>query len=804
MAVKLYRQAARSGDADAHFNLGRCYLEGLGVEKHATLAAVHFLQAADKGDVDANLNLGKCYFNGLGVKKNATKAATHFKKAVDRGCTEAMVYLGRCYLQATSVWGNEPRAATLFKRAMDAGEEMARADLGYCYLKGVGVTQDVQMAVTLLKQAAEQGNISAIVNLSECYLKGTGVPLDFIRAAYYLKQASQAGDKQATQLLNTLYVRGLVTPQQIEQADAGTQQQKAAMPFDLFKSIKQNKPEKLATLIQADNINQHYGNKEVTPLIHAANKKKFAAAQELLQQGANVELTDRNYFTVYDNMDTEFALQLLAIRPRVRRERMEAIVNDCLKSYQPGLQHTKDNLIHINHALGLFIGVSNSALLTYQNKRVYLAHLLSMAGGDKNGVKEVLEGMTTKDVCTIKIFNYLQLFMQVHHGLLSFPDIGPDQLMRLLMREMYIATELHKWEDLFDYATYVPDASKPVIQQAVVTNLLDHMAQLEDGEEILFRTGYLNRDPETQLITSGHCIYVVFHRRGDELLVRIDNLWLDDIIDKHLRSGQKTHRHGNDKYYPYLAQVIPMNQLAELNDYVLGLLNARIEKAEVALPMIYSPYNQSQIAHYQFPDCGPQKVGNCPVENYYVGELYRLGRSILKQLCNEEKILLIKTLKINIPEQAEQIQRAQQLPLRGGSQTVSAPLPIAETLTIPEPLPSHEQLMQKMMVCLKISEQEVRKSSLVEQILVNLAGISSTLSNAQFQRESNGSTCFILPLTTDELIHFSKYYQENYPEFILDVAQESENQARIIVSTRCLFDQVVPAMGKQRNRCAIQ
>ena len=821
-AVALYQQAEDRGDIQACFHLGRCYFSGQVVKKNQRRAAELYQKASQQGCIEARVALGKCYLTGAGVNKEEEEAVSLFQQATALGSADAMVHLGTCYLEGTGVPKNTNSAVTLFQQAAELGSAAAKDKLGCCALTGTGVAKDVSRAAGLFQEAVNLGDAADILHLGTCYLYGNGVQQDFLRAAYHFQLASLAGIEQATQLLNSLYACDLVTPQQLEQADANSRDYPALMPFELVQAIK-NKPGKMAEFdqwIQSNDINERYSRKEATLLMYSAHQNNLTTTEKLLQQGANLELVDRNYFTVFYNMDPELALLLLAHRPRVSRERIEAIINDCLQGYLPEKQHAKANLVLINHAVGLLVGVANIAMKLLKVKRTYLAHLLSMKGGD-----EVLEGMTPNDVCAIKIFHYLQFIMQLHHGQLSLEEIEPHELIRLLTSEIRVATELYKWEELSDYASTLPEklpeVTKSAIKQAVVTNQIAHLGQLQDGEEVLYRTGYQNRDSKTDEVTSGHCIYVAFHRRGDELLIRIDNLWLPDIANRHRRSEQNTDNSVEVKYYPYLAQVIPMNQVAQLNDYVLGLFNARIKEPENALPLIYLPHDQLQIDQYQFPACRAQRVDNCTVKNYYVGELYRLGKVTLSQLRDEEKTLIIKTHRQHIPDQDEQQQQAKELPLRGGTVASSEPLPSpvqpgeivqqanllslsAGEETWSDPLPSHEQVLQKMAACLKVSEQQMREGYLLQQTLVDQTGIKSYQTGSTIYRMRGGHTCFYLFLFKTDSYIFYDYYHARYPELIVRFKHLTKSLCRIIVDTRCLFDQVAPALGKQPTSCAIQ
>jgi hypothetical protein len=68
-AVRLFRQAAETGNADAINNLGVMYEHGTGVAKDYAEAVRLYRQAAEKGNTLAINNLGRMNASGRGVAK---------------------------------------------------------------------------------------------------------------------------------------------------------------------------------------------------------------------------------------------------------------------------------------------------------------------------------------------------------------------------------------------------------------------------------------------------------------------------------------------------------------------------------------------------------------------------------------------------------------------------------------------------------------------------------------------------------------------------------------------------------------
>ena len=96
-AVKCYRKAAEQGIADAQYNLGICYYNGVGVGKDDYEAVKWFRKAAEQGYADAQYNLGACYYNGFGVAKDDYEAEKWLRKAAKQGLTKAKEFLEEIY-----------------------------------------------------------------------------------------------------------------------------------------------------------------------------------------------------------------------------------------------------------------------------------------------------------------------------------------------------------------------------------------------------------------------------------------------------------------------------------------------------------------------------------------------------------------------------------------------------------------------------------------------------------------------------------------------------------------------------------
>lgn len=84
-----HREDAEEGNADAQFNLGRMYANGLGVPQDDSLAIEWYRKAVKQGQPDALYNLGRMYENGRAVRQNFVKAYRLYFRASLHGIREA-------------------------------------------------------------------------------------------------------------------------------------------------------------------------------------------------------------------------------------------------------------------------------------------------------------------------------------------------------------------------------------------------------------------------------------------------------------------------------------------------------------------------------------------------------------------------------------------------------------------------------------------------------------------------------------------------------------------------------------------
>lgn len=164
-ALRIYRQLADQGDAEAQYMIGQMHTyPGTGVEHDYSQAEIWFRKAAEKGYADAQVGLAFIYLNGRGATANLAEAIKWFERAAEQGeeasrsvlnliniirhvpvNTTQVEYL---YFVANDTYndGAFGFAALAFRSLADYGEALAQLNLGFMYSHGQGVPQDFVQA----------------------------------------------------------------------------------------------------------------------------------------------------------------------------------------------------------------------------------------------------------------------------------------------------------------------------------------------------------------------------------------------------------------------------------------------------------------------------------------------------------------------------------------------------------------------------------------------------------------------------------------------------------------------------------
>lgn len=214
-------------DPNVQYDLGRCYLDGRGVEKNGREAEKWLRRAAEQGHAKAKALLNSArtaapavktvtkqnlpewcqraedgdpeaqyqvavYFrkaSGSGAKEDVRR---YLAQAAEQGHPKACLVLGKDLLKTDPV-----QAVQQLRNAADCGLAEASELLGMCYMQGNGVEQNPEEAERRFCKAAEQGNGEARLRMAMRYVKGDGVEQSRVKALSWVKRAEDAGVSNA-------------------------------------------------------------------------------------------------------------------------------------------------------------------------------------------------------------------------------------------------------------------------------------------------------------------------------------------------------------------------------------------------------------------------------------------------------------------------------------------------------------------------------------------------------------------------------------------------------------------------------
>lgn len=161
--IKDIERQAFEGMPEAQHDLAAIYTAGHGgIPVDYSKAALWFKEAAVNGVANARYNLGVLYHQGLGVKKDVATAVAWYRAAAALDHPEAQYNLGIAYIEGIGAPQDPQTAGRYFEQAARGGIVEAAYNLGLVYENGlIGKGPDFKQSVFWYKIAANQGNKDA-------------------------------------------------------------------------------------------------------------------------------------------------------------------------------------------------------------------------------------------------------------------------------------------------------------------------------------------------------------------------------------------------------------------------------------------------------------------------------------------------------------------------------------------------------------------------------------------------------------------------------------------------------------------
>lgn len=207
-AFESFKSAAAKKDPNGLYNLGMCYMQGVGGDVNQKLAFECFRTAADLGHPGAINNIGGCYRDGVVVEKSEEMAAKWFAKSAELGDMYGQLNYALALQHGEGVQKDEEKAAALLKESATQGCVEAMNVYGMCYFGGRGVVRDPILAVAWFRRSAAEGFPPAMYNLSDCYDQGVGVERSAMMSTVWRMRGRAAqGDRAAAEWLETVSVK---------------------------------------------------------------------------------------------------------------------------------------------------------------------------------------------------------------------------------------------------------------------------------------------------------------------------------------------------------------------------------------------------------------------------------------------------------------------------------------------------------------------------------------------------------------------------------------------------------------------
>jgi TPR repeat protein len=206
---KLLRRA-QAGDSAAQLQLAKTLREAMKLDE----SAQWLTKAAQNGHPEGEFQLGNCYLKGMGVSRDYSKAQHWYALALSHGHKHAQQALDSIAAQRAKFLQNlQP-----LQEQANAGDPQAQYQLALRY--GDDAIQDFPQVARLMHLAAQQGHAAAQFALFTMHSKGQGVDRNPEQALQWLLSSASRKHPDAVRFFMRRYAEREVDPQQFPRAAA--------------------------------------------------------------------------------------------------------------------------------------------------------------------------------------------------------------------------------------------------------------------------------------------------------------------------------------------------------------------------------------------------------------------------------------------------------------------------------------------------------------------------------------------------------------------------------------------------------
>lgn len=273
-----------------------------------------------------------------------------------------------------------------------------------------------------------------------------------------------------------------------------------------------------------------------------------------------------------------------------------------------------------------------------------LAHINSFGNNEH---QENLERCFPNEFLVLHIQNLLEILGNVKANFYKSDLQGKhtkEKFISLLKREILITVQALHW---FELSRLAGDDQN--LQTEVAKIIWNAIGDLSDGEELIYPTGYFQEN-------EAHCVYVVFQRIENTLIVRVDNLG-DGAAEYHRNHETQKNNKAIYQVKPCFLGCLDFENLKNENQdnknfqgYLINIVAAIKFGRSEAFSRIYFESNISKEVINKFLQLYPAKkqqiVNNCVVRNFFVGSHIRLGKELHGLFRKWESALLISKAEL--------------------------------------------------------------------------------------------------------------------------------------------------------------
>ena len=216
LGLELGRESEAAGSLFGQFIIGKCYHEGLGMEKNYVEAKRLYTLAADNGHAYAQTKLGNMFENGEGGEVDYKNAKGYYLLAVAQGFAEAQICLGVMLEKGLDEKPKLEEARYLYNLAASQGNPKAQVNLGVMFQLGIGGENSIVNAEKLYREAIKQNYLEGEYRLAEMIYSGLltkdfGYPHDGLynhqrRGIELLRNAADKGNLNSQLRLGLIYL----------------------------------------------------------------------------------------------------------------------------------------------------------------------------------------------------------------------------------------------------------------------------------------------------------------------------------------------------------------------------------------------------------------------------------------------------------------------------------------------------------------------------------------------------------------------------------------------------------------------